>query len=919
MWLFFFVAADPLSYLSLLPPTTCHVHSAFTITSRTPEDRGGPAGCCCMVNFVPSTWWRTIFEDTLLTIKYRFYLVYTQAYLGLTSLFPWVIPTLWILTGRSYYAGLYDCPLPSPTETPPSIGSHQFPLLTPRINLSRPNKEAIRLVIILDNRISYLVVPNILERQMMSQWYGGGPNFMTNKSPNLFSENNKVNTAGDYDAKNYTQYEIDLTILIYELGGGGAVYALNHSIFALPCLSTIQPYRRQHKLVPCIDRLRLKDIAENISALFGPHEVRNGTKSGTLIESEPIICGHTLSFDEIAIERKIDYMAATDEMGGLCLEHVAALDTVKVVKAVREGKVHVAQEASVGAISRLFQTGYGAKPVFIAASCKKGNWKDCLRAMETVIEAWRRSPHGEIKHGKDVPRAINLILCNIEVGELDPDEFDPSEMAEYAALCLLGETFDPLIQPFINTELTLSEQIESLNGQSFLPNQLYGDLQSMVKVQYLWSLKLAVEDDVLEALFGRSRMIGSHSPNSSLGELRDRFNSAMNLDYIYEQHPELEQKPRQLSLFRMRDVDHLRPEHWKGELRADSCDLETCWKLAVRRTEAILRKYGVQMSVTFEELFKRKNTDLMRPFGGKYPAISAEVNRSIANVTANQTEPTAPAIDPNTITPASPDTPDFDAMTALEIAQGVAEAPAEPHSVFAAIDAEGYLAHKKTILQTFFDMTHDTHNSHDRLQRVRRFTIGDNAWTREDSENNEIVSPSTHFQLGNTFATLISYNGTHLGLALAKCTLIKRGPTGSKSASISAILRGELHLPASPYTISGQTWLFSDSDLPESWHRLWNRLLGDRTLHDKFPKFTGVCDGEFSYRISPWAESQGIIYSSPLANTVREEININRHACRICHKSVKDTDRQTHVGHHILKAMCGVVDNSAKFPVRTDT
>lgn len=91
------------------------------------------------------------------------------------------------------------------------------------------------------------------------------------------------------------------------------------------------------------------------------------------------------------------------------MEHVAALATVKVgkdtqqveaaVAAVRDGKVHVASEISVGAISRLSEKGYGAKPVFMGPSCKKGGWKDCLRTMEVVLEAWRRSEHGEKKHG----------------------------------------------------------------------------------------------------------------------------------------------------------------------------------------------------------------------------------------------------------------------------------------------------------------------------------------------------------------------------------------------------------------------------------------------------------------------------------------------------------------------------------------
>ncbi|KAJ6523729.1 hypothetical protein B0H19DRAFT_1345083 [Mycena capillaripes] len=156
--------------------------------------------------------------------------------------------------------------------------------------------------------------------------------------------------------------EIDLIILLYEPGGAGAVYAMNHSIFVIPSLKTIQPYLRQHKIVP-----------------------------------------------SLATERRIDYIPATDEMGGFCHEHLKALDTVKVgkdirnveaaVAAVREGKVHIAQEASVGAISRLSRTGYGARPVFIGSTCKKETWRECLKTMLTVVEAWKQSPDGEAKYG----------------------------------------------------------------------------------------------------------------------------------------------------------------------------------------------------------------------------------------------------------------------------------------------------------------------------------------------------------------------------------------------------------------------------------------------------------------------------------------------------------------------------------------
>jgi hypothetical protein len=96
-------------------------------------------------------------------------------------------------------------------------------------------------------------------------------------------------------------------------------------------------------------------------------------------------------------------------MGRFCSEHLNTLETIKVgkdiwtveaaVAAVKEGKVHIAQEVSVGAISHLSCTNYGARPVFMGPTCKKGTWHDCLRTMLTVLEAWKRLPDGEAKHG----------------------------------------------------------------------------------------------------------------------------------------------------------------------------------------------------------------------------------------------------------------------------------------------------------------------------------------------------------------------------------------------------------------------------------------------------------------------------------------------------------------------------------------
>ena len=216
---------------------------------------------------------------------------------------------------------------------------------------------------------------------------------------------------------------------------------------------------------------------------------------------------------------------------------------------------------------------------------------------------------------------------------------------------------EALIEPFINPNLSISEQIISLmkfahiscalflkHETSFLPQHLYSDLQCMVRTEKFRVAHTKIlgserkvficllGDDVLEVLFGRVRMIGGHSPNIDVEELWNRIGSAVRLDEIFQGYPNWEQRPRRLKLKRSRDVDHLSPRHWQGELRASTCNLSACWAEGVCQAEVLLAKYGCP--INFGEHFydrHRRGVDLMRPKGGKYPGISAEVDRSLAD------------------------------------------------------------------------------------------------------------------------------------------------------------------------------------------------------------------------------------------------------------------------------------------------
>ncbi|KAK7034155.1 hypothetical protein R3P38DRAFT_2518967, partial [Favolaschia claudopus] len=86
-------------------------------------------------------------------------------------------------------------------------------------------------------------------------------------------------------------------------------------------------------------------------------------------------------------------------------------------------------------------------------------------------------------------------------------------------------------------------------------------------------------------------------------------------------------------LVRNRDVDHLSPREWQGELTAGSCDIHACYHAGVAQAKEVLAKYGCDMDSTAR--FSEEGFHLMWPKGGKYSGLSnKEVDRSLENVSA---------------------------------------------------------------------------------------------------------------------------------------------------------------------------------------------------------------------------------------------------------------------------------------------
>ncbi|KAJ7926676.1 hypothetical protein B0H13DRAFT_1862127 [Mycena leptocephala] len=203
-------------------------------------------------------------------------------------------------------------------------------------------------------------------------------------------------------------------------------------------------------------------------------------------------------------------------------------------------------------------------------------------------------------------------------------------------------------------------------------------------------------------------------------------------------------------------------------------------------------------------------------------------------------------------------------------------------------------------------MTHDSHSSHDRLQRIRGFTIGGKSWCHESPADTSGVSVNT-FPVGQSFQHSCEVY-THQELYCAyqaridvrhaaggtpfsfigypdlradasewawdcqfisfSCRVSRKNHDNTGAAEVARIPNLQIvvssrvvdpvHKYAREISVSTlnlnsdlereKTWVFSNANITAYWNRLWTSILNDKNLHDKFPaNFTGVSGGAFPY------------------------------------------------------------------------
>ncbi|KAK7021710.1 hypothetical protein R3P38DRAFT_2533569 [Favolaschia claudopus] len=329
-------------------------------------------------------------------------------------------------------------------------------------------------------------------------------------------------------------------------------------------------------------------------------------------------------------------------------------------------------------------------------------------------------------------------------------------------------------------------------------------------------------DDVLKAQEQAPSMIGGHSPNMAADEMRRMLGVAMRIDEIFRRYPELERHAQRLNFTRSRDADHIAPRNYfLFSLKYRSNGLH------------LLKKVKSRGATVFVWPLPYRGIDgwIVRPcdlLQGRPRSCPKEVDRSItdasdASIVLSE-EDRDNDFDLESLDPAQILAFDGEAVLAAERKEAEQTSHA-PHSVWMTLDDSDpeKKVHKASALRTMMDPTLDIDRAkgHDRLLRIRCFSIGGDSWDRSKGAqvHDTAVSGEHLLRAQGLFAALVCVNKAQVSLAVLQCVGLKcnrnNPPTYLDSAPIA-----ELPLSDAKYEITGQILAlepFVDTSQSLSW------------------------------------------------------------------------------------------------------
>ncbi|KAJ7432297.1 hypothetical protein B0H11DRAFT_1760724 [Mycena galericulata] len=475
-----------------------------------------------------------------------------------------------------------------------------------------------------------------------------------------------------------------------------------------------------------------------------------------------------------------------------------------------------------------------AKRVATSERSQEGTLIDQVVLNRPILTQWLERLPGETKSTVDilvdpadhqnVPRAYKLIKAVISLGaEGIPDSpsLSPTDRSTRRAFALAGEMWSSFLDAFLAPEFSLSQRLESLSkfahmafvfyrlhGSSFLSNQLYGDLQALVKSAFFCVARqqeldpeqalylYQIGSDRLEELFAEVRT-ESHDSNCDALQLSQRLGNAADTLGIFNEHPEWHQGHVRRS-WSGKEADHVNPTYFTGDQRVKNVVPSTAWRSGYHAAQNFLIKHGIDFD--FEEALSHTGVDFICPNGGGvYPGVSKDRDRSIPSESTTPTpSPSTDTIPPMVSTPAM-DSDDEDDELVNE--DDRTQPPANNDWLDYTLDnGSTKRLHKASILSSLFNSDY-RQLAVGRLLRVRCYTKDGG---RKPNLNHQEFSGEHCFSVGDIAVALIRTGGL-IAAAVVKVTSIEKD-----KQRLSQVDTEDLGFAESKVTVAAQALILRD-------------------------------------------------------------------------------------------------------------
>ncbi|EIM85735.1 uncharacterized protein STEHIDRAFT_25295, partial [Stereum hirsutum FP-91666 SS1] len=194
---------------------------------------------------------------------------------------------------------------------------------------------------------------------------------------------------GTYNPRFVSKRTLDISTLIYRIGGRSLLYQMNHAL-GLPSLRTLQHHLSFICIMPTVGNITRHTIDHNLLEVL----VKPLTSIAGVLHHH----GASLLIDEVAIEEAACHFRQFNKVGGLCWKHSGMVDlvlhtyhsAVNIAKQLAKGELHLGKEMTVASISFFGSGDSRTYPILAAPTCKQEDASDMAYIFETLIAGYNK-------------------------------------------------------------------------------------------------------------------------------------------------------------------------------------------------------------------------------------------------------------------------------------------------------------------------------------------------------------------------------------------------------------------------------------------------------------------------------------------------------------------------------------------------